>query len=153
MADPKYIFVGPKACGKTSLILALLGQYEPEKRIVPTQGLTGYGPYIDLPGDYCDNRCYSILSVCSQQAQFIVLTIGADQRSMPLPDGFTQLFIRPVIGVITKIDLNADHGEAELWHRRMGVKGPVFCVSAHTGEGIATLRDFLKNESTKKEKK
>lgn len=147
MAATKYLLVGSGGCGKTSLILALLEQPDPNIRIVPTQGLTCYGPYIDLPGNYCDNPdCYSILSVCSQQAQFIVLIIGADQPLMPVPEGFTRLFIRPVIGVITKIDeLNANCERAESWLRRAGVTGPVFRVSARTGAGIATLRRFLQD--------
>lgn len=147
MAASKYLMVGSKGCGKTSLILALLGQYDPDMRIVPTQGLTCYGPYIDLPGNYCDNPdCYSILSVCSQQAQFIILVMGANQRLMPVPEGFVRLFIRPVIGVITKIDeLNANCEKAELWLRRAGVTGPVFRVSARTGAGIPALQHILQN--------
>jgi len=147
MAADKYLMVGSRGSGKTSLILALLEQYDPDMRMVPTQGLTCYGPYIDLPGNYCDNPdCYSILSVCSQQAQFIILVVEANQRLMPVPEGFTCLFIRPVIGVITKIDeLNANCEKAELWLRRAGITGPVFRVSARTGAGIQALRYFLQN--------
>lgn len=148
MLKTKYLFVGSTGCGKTSLIFALLDQYDPNMRIIPTQGMTCHGTYIDLPGNYCDNPdCYSILSVCSQQVQFVVLVIGADQRSMLMPEGFSHLFIRPVIGVITKIDeLNANCERAELWHRRAGVSGPIYSVSARTGAGIVSLRQFLEND-------
>lgn len=147
MVKAKYLFVGSRGCGKTSLIFALLDQYKQNMRIPPTQGMACHGPYIDLPGNYCDNPgCYSILSVCAQQAQFIVLVIGADQHTMSIPEGFTHLFIRPVLGAITKIDkVNADCGRAELWHRRAGVKGPIYRVSAHTGAGIASFRRILEN--------
>jgi len=145
MVKAKYLLVGSQGCGKTSLILALLGQYDQHMRIPPTQGMSLQGPYIDLPGNYCDNSsCYPILSVCSQQAQFVVLIVGADQRSMLVPEGFVQLFIRPVLGVITKTDAaGADCERARIWLHRAGVKEPIHTVSARTGEGIALFREFL----------
>jgi len=141
----KYLFVGSKGCGKTTLILALLGQYKQGMRVTPTQDMTSYGPYIDLPGNYCDDpSCYSILSVCSQQAHGVVLVVGADQRSMSIPEGFGLLFIRPVLGVISKIDmLNTDYEKAESLLRRAGAKGPIYTVSAQTGAGIKSFRQFL----------
>ncbi len=147
MAKTKFLFVGPRGCGKTALIHALLGQYEQNMKIPPTQGMTSYGRYIDLPGSYCESpRFYPILSVCAQQAQFVVLVIGADQCSMLMPEGFAHLFIRPVLGVITKIDeVNADCERAELFLHRAGVKAPIYRVSARTGAGIGAFRQFLEN--------
>ena len=145
MVKAKYLLVGSRGCGKTSLILALLDQYDQKMRIPTTQGMTSYGPYIDIPGNYCDDpSCYPILSVCSQQAQFVVLVIGAEESFRPMPEGFTQLFIRPVLGVVTKMDAaNADYARAKLCLQRSGVKTPIHTVSARTGEGIASLRQFL----------
>lgn len=145
MASNKYLFVGSRGCGKTSLILALLEQYDPDKCIPPTQGLTLHGPYIDLPGNYCESsKFYPILSVCAQQASFVVLVIGADQSSMTFPDGFAQLFIRPVIGVITKADIpDVDCKRAETWLHRAGVQEPWLAVSARTGAGVTQFRRFL----------
>ncbi|HWQ43984.1 MAG TPA: EutP/PduV family microcompartment system protein [Desulfosporosinus sp.] len=147
----KNLFVGSRGCGKTTLILALLDQYDQNTRITSTQGMTSHGPYIDLPGNYCDNPgCYPILSVCSQQAQSVVLVIGADQRSMLMPEGFAHLFIRPVLGVITKIDeLNADCERAKLWLRLAGVRSPIYSVSARTGVGVVSFRQFLEKQLDK----
>jgi len=151
MVKAKYLLVGSKGCGKTSLILALLDQYDQKMRIPPTQGMTSHGPYIDLPGNYCDNpSCYPILSVCSQQAQFVVLVMGADESSRPMPEGFAQLFIRPVLGVITKKDAaNANCARAELFLQRAGVRAPIHSVSARTGEGIVFFRQFLNGRVNK----
>lgn len=149
MTPAKYLFVGSKGCGKTSLILALLDRYDPKARISPTQGMERYGPYIDLPGNYFDNpSCYPILSVCAQQARLIVLVRGADQHSAAAPEGFAQLFVRPVLGVITKMDKpRADRERAELWLQRAGVSLPIYAVSARTGDGMASFRQFLEQQS------
>lgn len=145
MSKKKFLFVGSKGCGKTSLIYALLGQYELGMRITSTQSMTGYGSYIDLPGNYCDNPgCYPILSVCSQQAYAVVLVVAAHQQSMLMPEGFANLFIRPVFGVVTQIDVpNADCARTELFLSRTGAKGPYYNVSARTGIGIASFGKFL----------
>jgi ethanolamine utilization protein EutP len=150
MVKTKFLFVGSRGCGKTTLILALLDQYDENMRILPTQCLNSYGPYIDLPGNYCDNpACYPILSVCAQQAQIVILVMAADQ-SILMPEGFVHLFIRPVLGVITKKDaVNADCERAELYLHRTGVKDPIYSVSAQTGEGIDFFRQFLEKKSNR----
>lgn len=148
MGKTKYLFVGSQGSGKTALILALQGEYDQNTKLVPTQGMTSYGKYIDLPGNYFDDpACYPILSVCSQQAELVVLVIGADQPSTVLPEGFVNLFVRPVVGVITKIDVaKADCQRAESILKCAGIKPPINRVSVQTGEGIDVFRQYLEKQ-------
>lgn len=148
MRPNRYLFVGSQGSGKTALILALLEKYEQNSRLLPTQGMTSYGKYIDLPGNYFDDpACYPILSVCSQQAEVVVLVVSADQTSLVIPEGFINLFIRPVIGVITKIDVaNADSQKAASILKGAGIKTPIHMVSVQTGAGIESFRRYLEKE-------
>ncbi len=55
-----------------------------------------------------------------------------------------RLFTKPVIGVITKVDLAPENEESCLRQLRLiGVGEPIFRVSVPTGVGIAELKEYL----------
>lgn len=138
----KIMVSGPVGAGKTSLIHALL---KIDAAVRKTQAISFLGGAIDTPGEYAQiPRFYSALLVTSMEASHILLAKDATDPHPSVPPGFARMFARPVIGVITKIDLpQADIAKAEGHLRQAGVEPPFFAVSALTGQGIRELHEFL----------
>lgn len=133
---------GPAGVGKTSLIHALRKN---DAAVRKTQAITFIGGAIDTPGEYAQiPRFYSALMVTSLAAEVVLLLSDAAADAVALPPNFAAMFIRPVVGVVTKIDLpTADPAKAERRLRLAGVLSPVFPVSVVSGEGIDALYQFL----------
>ena len=138
----KVMMVGAVGAGKTSLAYAL-GQRA--KEVSKTSDIEFYDDAIDTPGEYAQiPRFYSALLVTSMQAAGVLIVQDASQRMPVLPPGFAGMFTRPVVGLVTKVDLEkADRERARRFLVQAGVKEPVFFVSSHTGEGLDELTDCL----------
>jgi ethanolamine utilization protein EutP len=134
--------VGPAGVGKTSLIYALKKITAAVKK---TQAITFIGGAIDTPGEYAQiPRFYSALMVTSLAADVVLLLSDAANPAVAFPPKFAGIFAKPVVGVVTKIDLPAaDPAKAGSRLRQAGVLLPVFPVSVVTGEGIGELYQFL----------
>jgi ethanolamine utilization protein EutP len=139
----KIMVVGPVGAGKTSLIYALENI---SSAVLKTQAITFVGGAIDTPGEYSQiPRFYSALLVTSLAADVILLLSDASKPAFSFPLAFAGMFARPVVGVVTKVDLpGADAAKAGNCLRQAGVTAPVFAVSAVSGEGIGALYQFLK---------
>lgn len=138
----KVMLVGPVGAGKTSLIASLRQE---SKAVGKTSCIEFHDGAIDTPGEYAQiPRYYSALLVTAVEAGLIlVVQDGGDERPT-LPPGFVSMFSRPVIGVVTKVDLpGADRERAIARLRDAGVREAVFCVSAHSGEGMQSLLDYI----------
>lgn len=136
------MLVGPVGAGKTSLIHAL--QKDP-RQAEKTQSIRFYDGAIDTPGEYAQiPRFYSALMVTAMQASVVVIIQDATDLKVNLPPGFATMFSRPVIGVVTKIDvpgINREKVKSRLL--QVGVKEPIFFISAHTGEGLDELVEYF----------
>ncbi|EGO64758.1 EutP/PduV family microcompartment system protein [Acetonema longum] len=139
----KIMVIGPVGAGKTSLLQALRRE---AGRAVKTQSLSFFDSAIDTPGEYSQlPRFYPALLVTAMEAAAVLIIQDATARQMSLPPGFAGMFARPVIGAATKIDLpDADPARAKTCLAWAGVREPIFLVSAHTGEGLILLRDYLR---------
>ncbi|HWR39137.1 MAG TPA: EutP/PduV family microcompartment system protein [Patescibacteria group bacterium] len=139
----RIMFVGPVGVGKTSLICALKGQGQIARK---TQAIGFEGEMIDTPGEYTQiPRFYSALQVTATEAAVVVLVQAAVTGLPMIPPGFVNIFHRPVIGVINKIDLpQADPEWAMAQMRNAGVTQQVFLVSAATGQGLAELYQHIR---------
>lgn len=139
----KIMVVGPVGVGKTSLIHAL---EKNNAAVLKTQAITFIGGAIDTPGEYAQiPRYYSALMVTSLEADVVLLLSDASNPAFTLPPNFAGMFARPIVGVVTKVDLPcADPAKAENCLRQAGVVSPVFPVSVVSGEGIGALYQFLK---------
>lgn len=142
MNPGRVMVVGAVGAGKTSLIRALTGGAGP---VPKTQAMEYQANSIDTPGEFAENPFfYRALFSTSLEAEAVVFVQDAIRVHSVFPPGFARAFPRPTIGVMTKID----HPEADVERARLalegtGLNGPVFSVSAVTGEGIDELRLFL----------
>ncbi|MDT8899675.1 EutP/PduV family microcompartment system protein [Anaeroselena agilis] len=139
----KIMVAGPVGVGKTSLIYALKKINSAARK---TQAIAFIGDAIDTPGEYAQiPRFYSALMVTSLEAEVVLLLSDAADPAVTLPPNFAGMFARPIVGVVTKIDLPcADPAKAESRLRQAGVTAEVFPVSTLSGEGIDALYQFLK---------
>lgn len=138
----RLLVVGPKGAGKSTLLAAL--QNKTLSKLPKTQMVECSGMFIDTPGEYLEfPRLHQALIVAAQQADLIIWVAPADHGFQP-PPGFALSLWRPVIGVITKIDVEgADTCQARRQLAEAGVIPPYFLISSRTGEGLAELRAYL----------
>jgi len=136
------MLVGPVGAGKTSLIHAL---QKDSRRVEKTQSIRFYDGAIDTPGEYAQiPRFYSALMVTAMEASKVVIIQDATDMKVSLPPGFAAMFSRPVIGVVTKIDVpGVDRVKVKSRLLQVGVKEPIFFISAHTGEGLDKLIEYF----------
>ena len=136
------MLVGPVGAGKTSLIHALNNNCRKAEK---TSSICFTDGAIDTPGEYAQMpRFYSALAVTASDAELVVMVQDATDSRITLPPGFAAMFPRTVVGVVTKIDVSgADQEQAKLRLRQAGIQEPFFCVSAHTGAGLAELTAYL----------
>ncbi|MDR3560352.1 MAG: EutP/PduV family microcompartment system protein [Negativicutes bacterium] len=136
------MLTGPVGVGKTSLIHAL---QKVDSIVRKTQAICFLGAAIDTPGEYAQiPRFYSALLVTSVEASIILVLKDAADPVLSMPPGFARMFAKPVVGVVTKIDLpQADRERAEWQLRQAGAGPPIFMVSTLTGQGIEELHEFL----------
>lgn len=101
----KIMMIGKIGCGKTTLSQRLIGEDVTYKK---TQALELVGQDIlDTPGEYLEQRqFYKALVVTAVEADVILLLASAiDEQTSFSPRMSTMFSEKPVIGVVTKIDL------------------------------------------------
>ncbi|MFQ7473272.1 MAG: EutP/PduV family microcompartment system protein [Anaerovoracaceae bacterium] len=140
----KIIFIGRSEAGKTTLTQALKGETITYHK---TQYVNNYDVIIDTPGEYAETKNLGgALALYSYEADVVGLLISAIEPYSLYPPNVTTVSNREVIGIVTKIDHPiADPKQAELWLKLAGCE-KVFFVSSYTGEGIAELLEYLKEE-------
>lgn len=138
----KVMLVGPVGAGKTSLIHVLQKDLN---RVEKTQSIVFCDDAIDTPGEYAQiPRFYSALMVTAMEAAVVIIVQDATDLKVNLPPGFATMFSRPVIGVVTKIDVpGIDRAKGKERLLQIGVKEPIFFISSHTGEGISELTEHF----------
>lgn len=136
------MLVGPVGAGKTSLIHML---QKDSQKAEKTQSIIFTDGAIDTPGEYAQiPRFYSALMVTAMQASAVAVVQDATDLKIALPPGFASMFSRPVVGVVTKIDVpGIDREKARERLLQIGVKEPIFFVSSHTGEGLDELIEYF----------
>jgi len=140
----KMILVGRSEAGKTSLTQALKGQPVVYRK---TQYVNHWDVIIDTPGEYAQTaRLGGALAIFSFEADVIGLLCSATEPYTLFNPAIAGLCTREVIGIITKTDRkSANVKMARLWLEEAGCK-KIFPVSSYTGEGIAELLSYLKED-------
>ena len=135
------MLVGQSECGKTSLIQSLTHQPIQYQK---TQSLDFCVSAIDTPGEYLENpRLYSALINTSYDSDVVALVQSADTDHSIFAPFFAQVFNRPVIGVITKLDKEQNDPERATQFLTAAGVSEIFTTSAIKGSGIEPLRAYL----------
>lgn len=145
MKKKRVMVIGPSGCGKTALVNAL-NDYEGPLR--KTQDLIYGKRTMDVPGSYLENAwMYKHLIAASQDASHILILVDQSKCTDVYSPGFAKVFRCPVIGVIMKCDLcNENEQQCIRQLQRIGISEPYYRVSAVTGEGVQTLKEYLFKE-------
>lgn len=112
-----------------------------------TQYVNHYDVIIDTPGEYLQSKnLISALAVFTAEADVIGLLMDATEPFSLYSPNLTPVCNREVVGVVTKIDhWAAQPAQAAAWLELAGCK-KIFYTSAYTGEGIADILSYLKEE-------
>lgn len=140
----KILLVGRSGAGKTTLTQALRG----EKLIYRKTQYVNYGSVlIDTPGEYIETkRLGYALALYAYEADVVGLLISATEPYSLYPPCVTCMVNREVIGIVTKTDDPAAASErAAEWLRLAGC-GRIFFVSSVTGEGVAEILEYLRED-------
>ncbi|WP_372995924.1 EutP/PduV family microcompartment system protein [Lutispora sp.] len=137
----KIILIGKSGSGKTTLTQKLLNQSSEYKK---TQSIEYYNTIIDTPGEYLQNRnYYKALLVSSMESDAILLLQAAYDTDCFFPPGFANMFNKPAIGVVTKIDIETRHMEKVIKCLLNAGAKCIYKVSSYSEEGLDDLRKFL----------
>jgi len=140
----KIIFAGSTGSGKTTLCQRLHGQEMTYKK---TQAVENFEQAIDTPGECLENRyLYKMILVSSVDADVIGLVQDCTKEESYFPPGFASMFAKPVIGIVSKVELaqsDEDITRARDYLQAAGVER-IFEVSSIENVGVEELETYLK---------
>jgi ethanolamine utilization protein EutP len=140
----KIFFMGRSEAGKTSLTQALKGE---ELHYIKTQYTNTDDDTIDSPGEYAESKRFSVGLACfSFEADVVAIVQAADEPFSLFGPGGRSFILRPLIGIITKIDSPyANVPMVTQWLQNAGCER-IFLVNNVTREGIAELIEYLQED-------
>lgn len=140
----KMFLMGRSEAGKTSLTQALKGE---ELHYVKTQFTNTSEDTIDSPGEYAESKNVGVGLACfSFEADVIAVVQAADEPFNLFSPGLQTFMLRPIIGVITKVDSpNANVPMVMQWMEDAGCER-IFLVNNRTREGIDELIAYLQED-------
>ncbi|MBR5597124.1 MAG: ethanolamine utilization protein EutP [Lachnospiraceae bacterium] len=143
----KLFLMGRSEAGKTSLTQALKGE---ELHYVKTQYTTTEDNTIDSPGEYAESKCFSVGLACfSFEADVVAVVQAADEPFSLFGASLRSFILRPLIGVITKIDSPyANIDMVKQWMINIGCER-VFLINNATREGVNELLEYLEGDFPK----
>lgn len=140
----KLFLMGRSEAGKTSLTQALRGE---ELHYVKTQYTNTSEDTIDSPGEYAESKCFSVGLACfSFEADVVAMVQAADEPYNLFGPGGRSFILRPLIGIITKVDSPyANIPMVRQWLVNAGCER-IFLINNVTREGIDELMEYLSEE-------
>ena len=139
----RIIFIGKTGSGKTTLCQSI---NKLELKYRKTQAVEVYNKSIDTPGEYLENRYYyKALVVTAADAEIIALVYDCTNEESYIAPGFASMFMKDVIGIITKIDLAEDESLIKRAEKRLKEAGVsnIFKVDTLSGYGIGELVSYI----------
>lgn len=135
----KILLIGGIGAGKTSLKQKLTDQ---AVAYLKTQIVEYSQTFIDCPGEYLEiPRYYHVIIDASHMVDEIWALQDARCSRTIYPPNFARVFNKPVVGVVTKIDLpEADIDRAVAYLNNAGIAEPIYLTSVVTGEGCEALK-------------
>lgn len=133
--------MGRSEAGKTSLTQALRGE---ELHYVKTQYTNTDEDTIDSPGEYAESKRFSVGLACfSFEADVVAMVQAADEPFNLFGPGGRSFILRPLIGIITKIDSPyANIPMVRQWLLNAGCER-IFLINNVTREGVEELMEYL----------
>lgn len=133
--------MGRSEAGKTSLTQALRGE---ELHYVKTQYTNTDEDTIDSPGEYAESKRFSVGLACfSFEADVVAMVQAADEPFNLFGPGGRSFILRPLIGIITKIDSPyANIPMVRQWLLNAGCER-IFLINNVTREGVEALMEYL----------
>mgnify|MGYP001026613961 FL=1 len=140
----KLFLMGRSEAGKTSLTQALKGE---ELHYVKTQYTSSDDDTIDSPGEYAESKCFSVGLACfSFEADVVAVVQAADEPFNLFSASLRSFILRPLIGIITKIDSpHANIPMVRQWLVNAGCER-IFLINNVTREGIDELLEYLEED-------
>lgn len=140
----KIIFIGRSEAGKTTLTQAMKGEKITYHK---TQYVNHFDVIIDTPGEYAETKNLGgALAMYSFEADVVGLLLSAIEPYSLYPPCVTPIANREVVGIVTKIDHPlAEPEQAAEWLRLAGCE-KIFYISSLTGEGVAELLEYLRED-------
>lgn len=143
----KLFLMGRSEAGKTSLVQALNGE---DLHYEKTQYTKTDDRTIDSPGEYAESKRFSVGLACfSFEADVVALVQAADEPFNLFSSCLQTFILRPLIGVITKVDSPyANIPMVRQWMINAGCER-IFIVNNVTREGVDELREYLEGDLPK----
>lgn len=140
----KLFLMGRSEAGKTSLTQALRGE---ELHYVKTQYTSSDDDTIDTPGEYAESKHFSVGLACfSFEADAVAIVQAADEPFNLFGASLQSFILRPLIGIITKIDSpHANIPMVRQWLENAGCER-IFLINNVTREGIGELMEYLEED-------
>ena len=140
----KIILVGRSEAGKTTLTQALKGEKITYHK---TQYVNRFDGIIDTPGEYIQTKNLgNALAMYTFEADVVGILVSAREPYSLFPPAVTPVCNRDVVGIITQINnKGADVAQARRWLELAGCR-TIFEVDSKTGEGIADIFEYLREE-------
>lgn len=140
----KIFLMGRSEAGKTSLTQALRGE---ELHYVKTQYTSSDDDTIDSPGEYAESKHFSVGLACfSFEADAVAVVQAADEPYSLFSPSLRSFILRPLIGIITKIDSPyANIPMVRQWLLNAGCER-IFLINNVTREGISELMEYLEED-------
>lgn len=144
----KLFLMGRSESGKTSLTQALKGE---ELHYIKTQYTNTNDDTIDSPGEYAESKQFSVGLACfSFEADVVGIVQAADEPFNLFGSCLHSFILRPLIGIITKIDSPyANIPMVKQWMINAGCE-QIFLVNNVTREGIQELLEYLQADDLPK---
>ncbi|MCO1604522.1 MULTISPECIES: EutP/PduV family microcompartment system protein [Desulfosporosinus] len=138
----RILLIGGIGAGKTSLKQLLLNEQVSYQK---TQMLDFSHTFIDCPGEYLEiPRFYHVLIDASHRVSEIWALQDATKQRSFYPPKFSKVFRKPIIGIITKMDLpKANIKQATAFLNYAGIEEPFYSTSIMDEVGVAPLRKRL----------
>lgn len=138
------ILVGKSQSGKTTLTQYLTNQKLSYHKTQAVE-IVG-GQFIDTPGEYLEQRgSYGALSVTATGADVVAFVQSAVEDGSMFAPGFGSMFCgKPIIGIVTKIDLaNEEQLKQAEWYLTNAGAAICFRVSSINGQGMIKLGKWI----------
>ncbi|EHL2600078.1 EutP/PduV family microcompartment system protein, partial [Listeria monocytogenes] len=113
-----------------------------------TQAVEYFQEMIDTPGEFVQHRqLYSALTVTAADASVIAILQSVTEKKQTFSPMFASIFAKPVIGIVTKVDLAESDKDIERAERELRMAGAkhIFYISSVEETGIEELRAYLED--------